>query len=95
MTFTPLLVIVTYMETETPHSGMRIRCARGGRGFLNGTAFARRLGISPQHLANIETGRSSPSRDLLVRIADELDVSVDYLLGRGEPEPVPVKAKAA
>lgn len=78
--------IVTYMETVERHNGERIRRARGGHGFLNGTAFAKRLGISRQHLANIEKGRSAPGRDLLVRIADELGVSVDYLLGRDTPD---------
>lgn len=29
-----------------------------------------------------ETGTRTPSYDLLVRIADTLDVSIDYLLGR-------------
>lgn len=31
-----------------------------------------------------ETGTRTPSYDLLVRIADTLDVSIDYLLGRDD-----------
>jgi transcriptional regulator with XRE-family HTH domain len=87
--------MVAYMETAERHNGERIRRARGGHGFLNGTAFAKRLGISRQHLANIETGRSAPGRDLLVRIANELDVSVDYLLGRDEPPREMARGRAA
>ena len=73
--------IVSVMETAIRQNGTRIRLARGGRGF-NGTAFAKRLGISRQHLANIEYDRAAPSLELLVRIADELGTSTDYLLGR-------------
>ena len=64
---------------------MRIRLLRVARR-INGAAFAERVSVTRQHLANVELGRSSPSLDLLVRIAGELGVSVDYLLGRGEPE---------
>ena len=31
-----------------------------------------------------ETGTRTPSYDLLVRVADPLDVSIDYLLGRDD-----------
>ena len=64
---------------------MRIRLLRTARS-INIVAFAERVGATRQHLGNVELGRSSPCLDLLVRIASELDVSVDYLLGRGEPE---------
>ena len=64
---------------------MRIRLLRTARS-INIVAFAERVGATRQHMSNVELGRSAPSLDLLVRIASELDVSVDYLLGRGEPE---------
>lgn len=51
---------------------------------INVTAFAERLGVTRQHLGNIEHGRATPSVELLVKIADEFGTSVDYLLGRDE-----------
>jgi transcriptional regulator with XRE-family HTH domain len=77
------------METETippvTGLGMRIRLLRTARS-INIVTFAERVGATRQHLGNVELGRSSPSLDLLVRVASELGVSVDYLLGRGEPK---------
>jgi transcriptional regulator with XRE-family HTH domain len=77
------LPIFAYMETAIRPDGMRIRLLRVGRR-MNGTALAERVGVTRHHLANVELGRSTPSLDLLVRIANELDVSVDYLLGRDQ-----------
>jgi transcriptional regulator with XRE-family HTH domain len=65
--------------------GMRIRLLRTARS-VSVTAFAERVSVTRQYLSKVERGCSSPGRDLLIRIASELDVSVDYLLGRGEPE---------
>ncbi|MBQ9409682.1 MAG: helix-turn-helix transcriptional regulator [Clostridia bacterium] len=62
--------------------GLRIRDVRVQYGFSL-ELFAARLGVSPSHLCNIESGRKQPSLDLLVKIAAEFDVSLDYLvLGR-------------
>jgi transcriptional regulator with XRE-family HTH domain len=36
--------------------------------------FALDAGISQKHLSFVETGRSQPSRDMLLRLADELDM---------------------
>lgn len=58
-------------------------------------ATRKRRGITAQHMAdvlgmrirayrNYESGDRFPSPASLVRIADELDVSLDYLLGRDE-----------
>lgn len=41
-----------------------------------------RLGISPRTLDAYERGYREPNCDMLVRIADELGVITDYLLGR-------------
>ena len=71
-------------------NGERIRLLRTARS-VSVTAFAERVSITRQHMSNVELGRSAPSLDLLVRIASELGVSVDYLLGRDEPP----SAKAA
>ena len=40
----------------------------------------RKVGITPQHMSNIETGNSTVSLPTLVAIANELEVSVDELL---------------
>jgi transcriptional regulator with XRE-family HTH domain len=82
------------METAiippVPGMGMRIRLLRTAHR-MNVIVFAERVSITRQHMSNVELGRSAPSLDLLVRIASELGVSVDYLLGRDEPP----SAKAA
>lgn len=46
------------------------------------TALAEQLGISRVRLNNYITGRSEPDLSSLVAIADALNFSVDYLLGR-------------
>lgn len=48
-------------------------------------ALAEKLGITPQSLSYYFNGRE-PNYDLLIKIADYFHVSVDYLLGRPEPE---------
>lgn len=40
------------------------------------------LHISPAGLSKYETGKTVPSMETLIQIADFFDVSVDYLLGR-------------
>lgn len=44
--------------------------------------LAKALNITPACLSKYETGRSTPSPDMLIKIADTFNVSVDYLLGR-------------
>ena len=47
-------------------------------------AICKDLGISKQKLSNWKTGYTEPDLRALVTLADYFDVSVDYLLGRGE-----------
>lgn len=42
------------------------------------------LGITLNSYQKYEQGERCPSYDLLVHIADTLDISIDYLLGRDE-----------
>lgn len=49
---------------------------------LSQTELARRVGVRPGPLNNIERGRHVPSGRLLVRLADALNVAVDEILGR-------------
>jgi transcriptional regulator with XRE-family HTH domain len=46
--------------------------------------LAKALGVTPQHISFIEQGKGSPSLTLLPRLAEELGVSVDYLLSGKE-----------
>lgn len=63
-------------------TGDRIRQLREAAGF-NQQAFAHQVHLSVGQLSRIETGRvKHPHTETLERIADELDVSVDLLMGR-------------
>lgn len=46
--------------------------------------LADKIGISRQSLSKIEAGTTRPHLDTLELLADELDVSVDYLLGKSD-----------
>jgi transcriptional regulator with XRE-family HTH domain len=62
-----------------PQMGERLRGARQARG-LTLRELAKRLGVSPSMISQIETDRASPSVSTLYSIANELDVSLDELL---------------
>ena len=59
----------------------RLRSAREHRQ-LSQSELATRAGLQPSAVSHFETGRRSPSFDNLKRLADALDVTTDYLLGR-------------
>lgn len=44
--------------------------------------LAKNLGVSSSTIAMYETGKRNPDSDMLKRIGDYFNVSVDYLLGR-------------
>lgn len=44
--------------------------------------LAEKLGVSPTNIYNYEIGRTQPSIEWLIKIADFFDVSVDYLIER-------------
>lgn len=56
-------------------------------------AFARRIGLQPQHLSNYRSGRHGLSLQTAVRVARVTDLSLDWLL-RGEGEPFRASAEA-
>ena len=78
--------------------GSRLRANRTMRN-LTLRELARRVGVSPSLISQIETGRSQPSVGTLYAIATELEVSVDDLLfdgddnARGERRPGPPGAR--
>lgn len=70
---------VPAMELDYKAIGKRIKIARI-RTNLTQESVADRIGVTPQHVSNIETGNSSVSLTTLVAIANLLNVSVDELL---------------
>jgi transcriptional regulator with XRE-family HTH domain len=61
----------------------RLRKFRESKG-LSQTELAEKTGLQPSAVSHFETGKRAPSFDNLKRLADALDVTVDYLLGRTE-----------
>lgn len=59
----------------------RLRKAREYRG-LNQAELAQKAGMQPSAISHFETGNRKPSFDNLRILADSLDVTTDYLLGR-------------
>jgi transcriptional regulator with XRE-family HTH domain len=59
----------------------RLRAARDKRG-LNQGDLAKRAGLQASAISHFETGTRKPSFDNLRRLADALDVTTDFLLGR-------------
>ena len=63
------------------HFPDRLRTAREKRGHSQGE-LANRAGFQASAISHFETGTRRPSFDNLRRLADALDVTTDYLLGR-------------
>ena len=59
----------------------RLKCAREYRGLTQGE-LAERAGLQPSAISHFETGTRKPSFDNLRLLADTLDITTDYLLGR-------------
>ena len=72
--------------------GPRLRAYREQRG-LSLRELARRLGVSPSAISQIETGKSRPSVSTLYSIVSELGMSLDELFGA--PKPAPPAARPA
>lgn len=63
----------------------RLKQLREERGLLQ-RELAETLKLSRVTVTNYEKGKRFPEADLLVKLADHFNVSVDYLIGRGEQE---------
>ena len=74
--------------------GPRLRAHREQRG-LSLRELARRLGVSPSAISQIETGKSRPSVSTLYSIVSELGMSLDELFGAPKPSPAAPPAAAA
>lgn len=51
---------------------------------INQQKIAVELEISQESISKYETGKAFPSKDILIKLADYLNCSIDYLLGRTE-----------
>lgn len=73
--------------------GERISFLRIQKG-MSQAELAQKLHLSPSTLGSYEQGRRTPSVNILVALADEFDVSVDYLAsGRVESRHDPVVSR--
>lgn len=74
--------------------GERLKYQRKTRG-INQAEMALRLGMTRQGYSHYETGRNEPDHNTLSKIADILNCSIDYLLGREDsPTQVEIAAEA-
>lgn len=53
---------------------------------LSQSQLADKLGVKKQSVSNWENGNIMPSVEMVEKIADYFEVSVDYLLGRSLPD---------
>lgn len=60
---------------------LKIRDVRKEKG-LKQADLAEQIHVSVQTISGYETGYAQPPIDILIKIADVLEVSTDYLLGR-------------
>jgi transcriptional regulator with XRE-family HTH domain len=58
-----------------------LRRTRDDKG-LSQSDLAEKAGMQPSAISHFEAGRRSPSFDNLKRLADALNVTIDFLLGR-------------
>ncbi len=68
------------MKSKDPFP-QRLQALRSLRG-LNQEELAKRAGLQATAISHFETGTRKPSFDNLRRLADALETTVDYLMGR-------------
>ena len=78
---------------HTPIAGDRVRTLRIALG-LSQTGLAKLIGGSCSQASGIERGKAGASLHTAITIADALDTSVDYLVGRVD-DPKPVREMAS
>ena len=59
--------------------GMRIKRLRQERGWSQ-AQFAKKLNVHPKQVSGYERGAHAPSTDVMIRMAEILGVSLDYLV---------------
>lgn len=63
--------------------GTRMAAVRTSKGITQ-ASLATTTGLQPAAVSRVEAGRFSPSLGNAIKIADGLDVSLDYLTGRSD-----------
>ena len=74
----------------SPHIGQRIREARQARG-ISLRQLAGQVGIHYAHLSKIENGKDQISRNALIRVAEDLGVDADLMLGEAGHQSMPFR----
>lgn len=74
------------------HTGQRIKIIRSKHS-LTQQAFSDRIGISPNYLSELETGKAKPSKPVLLALEHRYGVSYDWLLNGKGPESVELENK--
>jgi transcriptional regulator with XRE-family HTH domain len=70
--------------------GQHIRIKRRALG-LTQLELAHEVGVSPQHISQIELDRAVPSLEVVIALSRTLGVSTDYLLTGRETAPVDIR----
>lgn len=68
------------MEVDYKKIGQRIKAARKKHKGLTQEQLALNVDVTPSHMSHIETGQTKLALSTIVKIANELSVSVDELL---------------
>ncbi|KDE46316.1 XRE family transcriptional regulator [Geobacillus sp. CAMR12739] len=68
----------------------RLRMLRKAKG-LTQEELGRKVNVTKVSISGYESGNRTPDMDTLKALADALDVSIDYLLGRDNTQPTDTK----
>ena len=79
-TETLLIQIIRISATKYPHFSDRLKFAMALRGYSS-QKLANRIYLTHSTISGYRTGERMPSCEIICRIATELDVSTDFLLG--------------
>lgn len=71
-------------KTEKDIFAERLKTARDELRGLSQGQLAKRTGLQPSAISHFETGGRKASFDNLRKLANALDVTIDYLLGRSD-----------
>lgn len=66
---------------QIPGMGLRIKKAREEKGY-NQTELADIVGVKPAAISQYESGSRIPSTQVLIKLADVLEVTTEFLLGK-------------
>jgi len=66
---------------------LRLTKSRDARG-LNKSQLAKLSGLSTRAIFNLESGKRKPGYYTLIKLADTLGVTCDYLMGRDAGKPI-------